>query len=99
MRSSDGEGRSIRSDALYPVVFDKGFPRPGGFGKLVATKLQAPLLPRQQVGDPPKRIAIVLFDSFEEAQAWRKSPEYLKIYPVRERQAKSRQHIVEGVPE
>ena len=24
------------------VVFDKGFPRPGGFGKLVATKLQPP---------------------------------------------------------
>src|SRR3984957_4639721 len=24
------------------VVFDKGFPRPGGFGKLVAAKLQPP---------------------------------------------------------
>ncbi|HVV61974.1 MAG TPA: formate dehydrogenase subunit alpha [Pseudolabrys sp.] len=34
------------SDALdqpgHDVVFDKGFPRPGGFGKLVAAKLQPP---------------------------------------------------------
>jgi len=45
--------RVMREDAVtYPsdapdkpgrdVVFDKGFPRPGGFGKLVATKLQPP---------------------------------------------------------
>jgi len=45
--------RVAREDAVtYPadaidkpgrdVVFDKGFPRPGGFGKLVAAKLQAP---------------------------------------------------------
>ena len=45
--------RVEREDAVtYPVdgpdmpgrdvVFDKGFPRPGGFGKLVATKLQPP---------------------------------------------------------
>jgi formate dehydrogenase major subunit len=26
----------------HDVVFDKGFPRPGGFGKLVAAKLQPP---------------------------------------------------------
>jgi formate dehydrogenase major subunit len=34
------------SDAIdqpgHDVVFDKGFPRPGGFGKLVAAKLQPP---------------------------------------------------------
>jgi formate dehydrogenase major subunit len=45
--------RIVREDAVtYPsdapdkpgrdVVFDKGFPRPGGFGKLVAAKLQPP---------------------------------------------------------
>ena len=51
-------------------------------------------------GDPPKgRISIVVFDSFEKAQAFRTSPEYLKIYPVRERLTKSRQYIVEGVTE
>jgi uncharacterized protein (DUF1330 family) len=58
-------------------------------GKTVATE-----------GDPPKgRIAIVVFDSFEKAQAFRNSPEYLKIYPVPERFTQSRQYIVEGVAE
>jgi uncharacterized protein (DUF1330 family) len=51
-------------------------------------------------GDPPKgRVAIGVFDSFEKAQAFRNSPEYLKIYPVRERLTRSRQYIVEGVAE
>ena len=51
-------------------------------------------------GDPPKgRIVISVFDSFEKAQAWRKSPAYVKIAAVREREAKSRQYIVEGVAE
>jgi uncharacterized protein (DUF1330 family) len=40
-----------------------------------------------------------VFDSFEEAQAWRSSPDYVKIAAVREREAKSRQYIVEGLPE
>jgi uncharacterized protein (DUF1330 family) len=51
-------------------------------------------------GEPPKgRIVISVFDSFEQAQAWRHSPAYLKIVGVREREAKSRQFIVEGLPE
>jgi len=51
-------------------------------------------------GEPPKpRIVISVFDSFEQAQAWRSSPEYVKIAAVREREAKSRQYIVEGLPE
>src|SRR5215467_13356174 len=51
-------------------------------------------------GEPPKpRIVISVFDSFEQAQAWRSSPDYVKIAAVREREAKSRQYIVEGLPE
>jgi uncharacterized protein (DUF1330 family) len=51
-------------------------------------------------GDPPKgRIVISVFDSFEKAQAWRDSPEYKKIATVREREAKSRMYIVEGLPD
>jgi uncharacterized protein (DUF1330 family) len=51
-------------------------------------------------GAPPKpRIVISAFDSFEQAQAWRNSPAYVKIAAVREHEAKSRQYIVEGVPE
>jgi uncharacterized protein (DUF1330 family) len=51
-------------------------------------------------GEPPKpRIVISVFDSFDEAEAWRRSPEYVKIAAVRHREAKSRQYIVEGLPE
>ena len=51
-------------------------------------------------GEPPKgRIVISVFDSFEKAQAWRHSPAYTKIVTVREREARSRQYIVEGVAE
>ncbi len=50
-------------------------------------------------GDPPKgRIVISVFDSFEKAQAWRDSPDYKKILTAREREAKSRMYIVEGLP-
>jgi uncharacterized protein (DUF1330 family) len=51
-------------------------------------------------GEPPKgRIVISVFDSLEQAQAWRNSPEYVKIATVRLREATSRQYIVEGLPE
>ncbi len=48
---------------------------------------------------PTTRIVISEFPSFEQAKAWRYSPAYMKIVTVREREAKSRQFIVEGVPE
>jgi uncharacterized protein (DUF1330 family) len=48
-------------------------------------------------GEPPKaRIVISEFPSFEDAKAWRYSPAYMKIVVVREREATSRQYIVEG---
>ena len=49
-------------------------------------------------GEAPKgRIVISEFPSFEDAKAWRYSEAYMKIVTVREREAKSRQFIVEGV--
>jgi uncharacterized protein (DUF1330 family) len=49
-------------------------------------------------GEPPRgRIVISEFPSFEQAKAWRYSEAYMKIVTVREREAKSRQFIVEGV--
>ena len=49
-------------------------------------------------GAPPKgRIVISEFPSFEQAKAWRYSDAYMKIVTVREREARSRQFIVEGV--
>jgi uncharacterized protein (DUF1330 family) len=49
-------------------------------------------------GEPPRaRIVISEFPSFEQAKEWRYSEAYMKIVTVREREAKSRQFIVEGV--
>jgi uncharacterized protein (DUF1330 family) len=51
-------------------------------------------------GDPPRgRLVISAFDSFEKAQAWRNSPAYKKNCAVRQREAVSRQYIVEGLPD
>ena len=50
-------------------------------------------------GEAPKsRIVISEFPSFEDAKAWRYSEAYMKIVTVREREAKSRMYIVEGLP-
>ncbi len=48
-------------------------------------------------GEPPKRIVIVTFDSAEAAREWYDSPEYSAIKPIRQRSAKARGFIVEGV--
>ena len=50
-------------------------------------------------GEPPKRIAVLAFDSAEAARKWYNSPEYSAIKPIRQRSAKARGFIVEGVPQ
>ena len=47
-------------------------------------------------GAPPKRIALIAFDSMEKAQAWYNSPAYQKIAPVRQSVAKTNSFMVEG---
>jgi hypothetical protein len=51
-----------------------------------------------EVEPPRSRIVISVFDSMEKAQACCQSPEYKRIFAVREREANSRQLIVEGLP-
>ena len=48
-------------------------------------------------GDAPKRFVVSQFDSFEKAKAWEDSPAYSAIKPIRQKSAKSRIFIVEGV--
>jgi uncharacterized protein (DUF1330 family) len=50
-------------------------------------------------GEPPKRIIVMTFDSAEAARKWYDSPEYSAIKPIRQRSAKARGFIVEGVPQ
>ncbi len=48
-------------------------------------------------GEQPKRIVVIAFNSVADAQKWYNSPEYSAIRPIRQRSAKSRGFIVEGV--
>jgi uncharacterized protein (DUF1330 family) len=50
-------------------------------------------------GEPPKRIIVMTFESAEAARKWYDSPEYSAIKPIRQRSAKARGFIVEGVPQ
>ena len=48
-------------------------------------------------GPPPKRIAVIAFDSLEKAEAYRNSPVYKELVPVRDKSSKFRLFAVEGV--
>ena len=50
-------------------------------------------------GEPPKRIIVMSFESMAAAKRWYASPEYSAIRPIRQRSAKARGFIVEGVGE
>ena len=45
----------------------------------------------------PRRLVVLEFDSFDQAKAWRESPEYAEAKAVREGAARSNMVVVEGV--
>jgi uncharacterized protein (DUF1330 family) len=47
-------------------------------------------------GPAPKRVAIIGFESVEKAQAWRNSPAYRELIPLRDRGAKIKSYAVEA---
>ncbi|MCR5877943.1 DUF1330 domain-containing protein [Phenylobacterium sp. J367] len=48
-------------------------------------------------GEPePDRVVVLEFPSVEQARAWRTSPEYTAVLPIRNRSSTSRVFIVEG---
>ncbi len=51
-------------------------------------------------GDPPKpRVAIQVWDSMDQIQKWRNSPEYKKAREIGEKYAKFRAFTIEGLPQ
>jgi uncharacterized protein (DUF1330 family) len=46
--------------------------------------------------EPPERLVVLRFESREAALAWRNSPEYGAILPIREATSTSRVYIVDG---
>ncbi|MBJ7409511.1 MAG: DUF1330 domain-containing protein [Phenylobacterium sp.] len=45
---------------------------------------------------PPDKLVVLRFENREAARAWRNSPEYLAILPIREATSTSRVYIVDG---
>jgi uncharacterized protein (DUF1330 family) len=45
----------------------------------------------------PRRLVVLEFDAFEQAKAWRSSPEYAEAKKVRERCAKANMIVVESL--
>jgi uncharacterized protein (DUF1330 family) len=48
-------------------------------------------------GDPPKRIVIIAWENEDKAREWYTSAAYKEIMPIRDKAAKFRGFIVEGV--
>jgi uncharacterized protein (DUF1330 family) len=48
-------------------------------------------------GSPPERVAVIEFESSEQAHAWYSSPAYERISPIRQAATKGRMFIVEGL--
>jgi uncharacterized protein (DUF1330 family) len=47
-------------------------------------------------GEPPKRLVIAVFDSLAQAEAFRDSPAYRELVPLRDKASKFRAYIAEG---
>ena len=48
-------------------------------------------------GEPPKRVVILEFENVERAKAWLVSPEYREARALRQRAARSRMIVIEGL--
>ena len=48
--------------------------------------------------EPDGRVAILRFDSVEDAHSWMNSPEYNAIKDIRSQTAETRSYLVEGLP-
>ena len=46
--------------------------------------------------EPPHKLVVLRFQSREAARAWRQSPEYRAILPIREATSTSRVYLVDG---
>jgi uncharacterized protein (DUF1330 family) len=47
-------------------------------------------------GDPPKRVAVAIFESMDQAAAFEADPAYKALIPIRDKSSKYRGYIVEG---
>jgi uncharacterized protein (DUF1330 family) len=50
-------------------------------------------------GEPPKRFAVLAWDSMEKIKAWRANPDYIELRKIGEKYAKFRAFAIEGLPQ
>ena len=80
---------------LYKEYLTKGGPLYGQFGgKFLARGGRLDTF----AGEAPNRVVIAVFESLERAQAFRDSPAYRALIPVRDESSKFRAYLAEGIP-
>ncbi len=84
----------VKDADLYKQYLEKGGPLyPRFTGRFLARGGKVDAF----AGEPPKRVVIAVFDSIEKAQAFRDSPAYKDLIPLRDKAAEFRGYIAEGV--
>jgi uncharacterized protein (DUF1330 family) len=73
------------TDGVNPIIASSG-------GKFVVRGGKTISL----AGDPPKRVAISVFESMDKAEAFQNDPGYKALVPIREKSSKYRAYAVEG---
>ena len=85
---------SITDPTGYSAIGPKGGPSVAAFGGKFIARTEAIA---SSDGTPPKRVAIIEFDSLAKAQAWRASPAMREIWAIQDKTSKSRIFFVEGL--
>ena len=84
----------VTNPDLYKEYLAKGGPLYGQFGgKFVVRGGKLDTF----AGELPKRVVIAVFESLENAQAFRDSPAYRELIPVRDESSKFRAYLAEGI--
>ena len=84
----------VKDADLYKQYLEKGGPLYSQFtGRFLARGGKVDAF----AAEPPKRVVIAVFESVEKAQAFRDSPAYKELIPLRDRAAEFRGYIAEGI--
>ena len=85
---------SISDPAGYAAIGPRGGPSVAAFGGRFLARTDTIAA---SDGTPPRRIALVAFDSLAKARAWRASPAMQEIWAIQEKTSTSRIFFVEGL--
>jgi uncharacterized protein (DUF1330 family) len=83
----------VTNPAVYQTYVDRNTPIVAAAGGRFITRGEKIVA---LDGPAPKRFAITVFDSMEQAQAYRASAAYKELIPIREKSSKYRAFLAEG---